>query len=324
MALSITSHQFDEYILWEVKRAPHTQKNWQGIFAVIEDYFEDKEWSRSNVRSFCQSLIEGGKKYSTVNNYIKFLKHIDACQKTSEMAGFKRFSEDTPHKEYLTVEEAKKIIECQKLGLKGSTDLYQIQTVLFRFLLGTGCRIMEALSLTYNDVFTDHVVFRLTKTHTARHVYISPDIYKALLTIRRSGEYVFMWNGKRLIQQVCHRELRDRAKICGINKKIGCHTLRHTFVTLMGERDANVLKVGAMTGQTPNTIMKYYHSSLHHQKQVASLNPLESGQVTAQDVIDRLKSVVSDYAGSEVRIEVVDNQEGMTLRVSKTQAPTCP
>lgn len=321
MALNIDHEKYKKYLIKTRKCRESYAEGCRGELDNIISYFRDRDLSQQTVDDFCEWRLSQGNKKSTVNVYIKHLRNIDKMLGLNRLTNYIGFRIDEPHKEVLTAQEADVIVNCDKLTPRGTTEDHHIMTTLIRLLLVTGCRIGEALELRHEDVRPDCVIFQYTKTHKSRQVYISPEMARQMKSLPRYSSYVFARSTGRILPQKVHAEIRRRAHVCGIDKVVGCHTMRHTFVSLMGERDANILKVGAMTGQTPNTIQRYYHSSLHHQKQVSVLNPLEASHVTPHDVIERLKSIISEYSESRVKIEVVENERGLTIEVQKQIYP---
>ena len=134
---------------------------------------------------------------------------------------------------------------------------YYYETVLYKFLLATGCRINEALALSWSDIDLDNSVVHITKTLNYKQEVNSPkskasyrdiDIDQQTITMlkryRRKqtqeawklgrsetvvfSDFVHEYPNNRTLQT----RLRTHFKRAGVNN-IGFHGFRHTHASLL-------------------------------------------------------------------------------------------
>lgn len=147
---------------------------------------------------------------------------------------------------------------------------------LFIFLLNTGMRRGEGLSITWDDVDFDNMTLMVNKSmttiinrsdaaETTRSQAISTTktesgtrtipINKACLAILkrqpRNNDFIFCSKvGTPLIERNVHRAFHDLLKKSGIKESSGLtiHSLRHTFATRLLEKNANIKTVSELLG----------------------------------------------------------------------------
>ena len=134
---------------------------------------------------------------------------------------------------------------------------YYYETVLYKFLLATGCRINEALALSWSDIDLDNSVVHITKTLNYKQEVNSPkskasyrdiDIDQQTITMLKRyqrkqtqeawklgrtetvvfSDFVHEYPNNRTLQT----RLRTHFKRAGVNN-IGFHGFRHTHASLL-------------------------------------------------------------------------------------------
>ncbi len=157
----------------------------------------------------------------------------------------------------LTLDEVDRIEDAIDLSLpQGQRD-----RAIIEMLYSCGLRVSELCGLQLSDLYLDEGFIRVTgKGSKQRLVPISPRAIKELnlwfasrchIDIRRGEEdYVFVsqQRGKHLSRITVFHNLRDYARLAGIDKTISPHTLRHTFATHLLEGGANLRAIQAMLG----------------------------------------------------------------------------
>ncbi len=143
---------------------------------------------------------------------------------------------------------------------------------IFIFLIGTGCRVGEALALTWDDidfnydfisinktaaeVYGDSVIHKKTKTASGRRkLPISPTIKDILERIKKEDDknknklrLVFTSCDYKIIKaSLLRSKIKEYCEFAGVSR-INIHALRHTFATRAIEQDINVKVLSEILG----------------------------------------------------------------------------
>lgn len=135
------------------------------------------------------------------------------------------------------------------------------------FIAFTGCRFNEATSLTIDkfDLTLGRAIFTETKNKRSREVFISEPLISRLKTLtceRSKAEFVFLsTTGKQIIPQAFERELKIRAKLAGIMKRVYPHLFRHSFATQLLMSGVDITVVASILGHVDiqTTYGNYVH-----------------------------------------------------------------
>ncbi len=182
----------------------------------------------------------------------------------------------------LSQEEVKRLIE--------AAPNLQYRTLLM-LLYGTGLRRAEASLLKVSDIDSERRVIhvRQGKGSRDRDVPLTAKLLEALRQYwrwKKPKVYLFpSTSGHRGVQQpisgetvwyACHRA----AVKAGISKRIGPHTLRHSFATHLLEAGADLRTIQVLLGhQKLKDTIVYPHLSQRHLH--AAVNPLEQIEIRA-------------------------------------------
>ena len=159
-------------------------------------------------------------------------------------------------------------------------------------LYGTGMRRTEARLLKVEDIDKERMIIRIrnAKRSRDRDVPLTPKLHKALRQYYQSKKppvYLFptTWGhlgeeqpiSDKTIWNVC----RMAAKRAGITKKIGPHSLRHSYATHLVEAGTDLRTIQVLLGHArlEHTLI-YLHLSRRHLQ--AAVNPLE--QLDLQEI----------------------------------------
>ena len=117
----------------------------------------------------------------------------------------------------------------------------------------TGLWSSEVVSLKLTDIDSDRMVIRVEqgKGKKDRYVILSPNLLKLLRdwwrVARQKGwmsagqPWLFPgYRGKHTSARQLHRIVRLAAGRAGITKRVGVHTLRHSFATHLLEQDVDI------------------------------------------------------------------------------------
>lgn len=141
--------------------------------------------------------------------------------------------------------------------------------------LRTGLRISELVALTWENIDLPrrvlHVrqalvlgVLGLPKSNKERHVALSQDAVDALLALGPGTGWVFpRLDGRSVDDNVARRVLYKTCNAAGL-RRIGWHTLRHTFASQLVGMNAPLRNVQEMLGHASlEMTMRYSHVSAH-------------------------------------------------------------
>lgn len=152
---------FEKYIATKSRLKKTTRRNYRYLYdAYIKEPFGDRKISDirySDVKLFYTGLLESGKTLSVVKNINVFFCPVfdmavkdDHIRKNPAQGVFIEVKRETDscenRREALTIEQQERFIDYVR-----NHSRYSHWLTLFTFLLGTGCRIGEALGLTWND-----------------------------------------------------------------------------------------------------------------------------------------------------------------------------
>ena len=174
----------------------------------------------------------------------------------------------------LTIEEIDKIISTIKLGSK--TGLRNIAIV--ELLYSCGLRVSELINLKISDLFFKESLIKVTgKGNKERFVPISKQsqIYinnyvqdvRSYQKIKKGFEDTLFLNerGTILSRVMIFLILKKLKDVSNINKKIGPHTLRHSFATHLIENGADLITIQKMMGhESITTTERYLHVNKKH------------------------------------------------------------
>lgn len=174
----------------------------------------------------------------------------------------------------LTVEEIDIIISNVKLNSK--TGLRNI--AIIELLYSCGLRVSELIHLKVSDLFFKDSLIKVTgKGNKERFVPISDQSQKYIKNyineirifskIKKGSEDTLFLNerGSGLSRVMIFIILKELKSLSKINKKIGPHTLRHSFATHLIENGADLITIQKMLGhESITTTERYLHVSKKH------------------------------------------------------------
>lgn len=220
------------------------------------------------IEQYKAQLLKKGSTPKTINNRLNILsKCVRTAYEWLELKGepprIKRLKCPPPKTDYLSLDE------CGLLLSQADGVLRDMLLVALR----TGMRRGEIIGLQWTSVDwqTQSITVRHSlceytqelsapKSNRERHIPMDADVYAALFNRRRNTGYVFLdednqrFTGKRLV----HR-LHELCQKVGL-RKIGWHTLRHTFASRLAMNGAPLNAVQALLGHSSiTTTMRYAH-----------------------------------------------------------------
>ena len=125
----------------------------------------------------------------------------------------------------------------------------------------TGLRASEVISLKLTDIDSDRMVIRVEqgKGKKDRYVMLSPNLLELLRewwrAARKKGwmypgqPWLFPgYRGQHMSARQLHRLVRMAAARAGITKRVGVHTLRHSFATHLLEQKTDIRVIQVLLG----------------------------------------------------------------------------
>lgn len=176
--------------------------------------------------------------------------------------------------EYLSEEEVKRFIEAVASDKKDRKLNKARMLALINFMLQTGARIGEALSINTSDIDRQNMEIKMIgkgkKTRTLflrRATLYWIDNY--LKKRKDNNEFLFAaQSGKsRWTQTDFGRCFRRYIKQLGINKRIVSHTMRHTCATQLASKGVPFNKIQRILGhERLETTVKYYIGAIEDKR----------------------------------------------------------
>jgi site-specific recombinase XerD len=139
------------------------------------------------------------------------------------------------------------------------TSVYKREHLIIKLFLDTGIRISELLTLKKTDIDFDRRTIKVFGKGAKERIVIFSEELKPELK-----EYVDGFKSEQLVFDLCpatvEHNIKDIARIVGINKKVTPHKLRHSFATLSLQRGMNIVQVQMLLGHSSlNTTQIYTH-----------------------------------------------------------------
>lgn len=257
----------DVYVKTNNKKSEAVNK--ESILRVhLVPFFGKKLLSEINgldVESFKAKEIKAGLSNKSINN---FLIVLSRCLKVAVEWGVIK---DAPKIKLLKVQAQKfdhlSEDECKRL-LSSCDDFLRDMVVV---ALKTGLRFGELVALELKDV--DIVnrqltvkqslyrgVIGSTKTNRIRFIPLLDDVSDILqLRANKNGHIFTRDDGKYLSHAMCINWLRQACQKAGL-RRIGWHTLRHTFASQLAQRGISVIIIQSLLGHSDiKTTMRYSH-----------------------------------------------------------------
>lgn len=232
------------------------------------------ELELKDFENFILKMKDGGASNSRIANVISavkwlisYLQENNMIQKKLDLEKIKKPKIDRREVEYLTDQEIAAFICAIEKDYSKGPDIRKTRFLaLAYFLLQTGARIGEALSINTEDIDRINMEVRIVgkgkKPRTLFLVQKTVDVLDQYL-LSRNDEHEALFvalNGKsRWKQTDVGRSFRRYKNLSGIKKKFTIHTLRHTFATKHLLSGTPINTVQFFLGHSNlETTMKYY------------------------------------------------------------------
>jgi site-specific recombinase XerD len=210
--------------------------------------------TEEDLRRFVLDMIDHGATPQTLNVTISGLKFFFDITLGRPEAVAKLQPVKYPRKlpTVLSREEAKRLIAASP-NIK--------HQVALSVAYGAGLRVSEVVALRVTDIDSERMLLRVAegKGGKMRFVMLSPVLLARLRTwwcvARRQGKMLdggWLFPGLNPVEPLCSRQLnravRAAAAAAGITKRVGMHTLRHSFATHLLERKVDIRTIQVLLG----------------------------------------------------------------------------
>jgi integrase/recombinase XerD len=289
------------------------------------------DYTTSSVEQFLYAKKGDGLKNTTLNTYITELQRIRDYRLSRGLGedflqDIHYFEEERSPVDILTEDELKRFLATDipyYNNHRGGTlsNLNYIYKTFYRFLIETGCRFSEASTLTWDKVDNKSVIFTETKNKSFRKVPITDNLYKQLIGLGTTTGLVFLSSrNTRIIPQSIYNDLRARAKLAGINKRIYMHLFRHTFITHLIVAGVDISTVALLAGHKKlDTTNWYTHLNTEHLEKSIRRLPIIREQTAPQEVSHTIVEVIKGFkleADRRFRYRLVEGSKGLTFTLS--------
>jgi len=150
---------------------------------------------------------------------------------------------------------------------------------VIELLFTTGARVSEIANLTLNSINLESGIIniygkgdkeRIIQICNKDSITILQQYYNLhKLYIEREGYFLINRLNKKLSDQSIRNMVREVAKTAGINRNITPHVFRHSFATLLLEKDVDIKYIQAMLGHSSiSTTQIYTHVNKEKQRQI--------------------------------------------------------
>jgi integrase/recombinase XerD len=153
---------------------------------------------------------------------------------------------------------------------------------IFGVAYGAGLRVGEVANLLVSDIDSKRMLIRVSqgKGKKDRNAMLSPRLQQLLREwwlIARPTTWLFPGRDpvQPMSQRQIYRAVRETAEAIGIEKRVGVHTLRHSFATHLLEQGVDIRVIQVLLGHTKlDTTARYAHVASRVLRDVTS--PLDN------------------------------------------------
>ena len=133
----------------------------------------------------------------------------------------------------------------------------------FATAYGAGLRVSEVVALKVGDIDSERMLLRVErgKGRRDRHAMLSPQLLELLRLWWREGKrrgvmfpHGWLFPGRSYTDPISsrqlHRVVQEAAEVAGIRKRVGPHTLRHSFATHLLEAGTDIRYIQGLLGHS--------------------------------------------------------------------------
>lgn len=246
-------------ILWDDGSHKYNVKSFLGEIDEILKGVRFSGFDQEMLDSVIGSLRERGNSNATINRKMAALSKL--LRKAHKMGDIYNLPEFVRQKEragrirFLEYEEEKRLFSAVKARCEES---YRLSI----FLVDTGCRLGEAIGITWNDIQESRATFWFTKSNRSRTVPLTKRARKSTEIPHERLKGPFS-----MLNQVRFRQIWNDAKLeigLGTDDQVVPHILRHTCASRLVRGGIDIRRVQMWLGhQTLQMTMRYAHLATH-------------------------------------------------------------
>lgn len=207
-----------------------------------------------DLRGFQVEQHESGVRAGTINGAVSALRFLYTVTLRRRDLARGLVATRRPHtvREVLSVEEAARLLEAAP-GIKYKAALGVAH--------GAGLRVSEVAHLKVDDIDSARMLIRVEhgKGGRDRNAMLSPQLLELLRLWWREGKrrgvmfpHGWLFPGRSYTDPVStrqlHRAVQEAAEVAGIKRRVGPHTLRHSFATHLLEQDVDIRVIQVLLG----------------------------------------------------------------------------
>ncbi|GEM_PF-2216298 len=297
----------------------------------LSKYLAEKAFTQETCRDYIIHLKELKYKPSTISNarysIAKFNTFLEYQYKD-----YSNFTDTLPvikvreqPIETLTPEEISAIIHCKRnyrhAGLQEFWD-----TVL-SLIARTGRRVEEISKIKVQDLDTSRnaLLLRDPKNGQPSWIPIPRDLSERLQTLsekKQPEDDIFINRftfGKAVSTTSIRNELKERARLVGIKKRVHPHMFRHSYPAELLRMGVPLPQVQRLMGhKRVASTLKYVHLVLNDLQDASRLHPLNQAELTPEDIVNALEKDMRKYSLSSrynIDLEVIRKSKRFTFTV---------
>ena len=301
----------DKFFSWCVtkrnlvsKSLHHTRIRYDYLFR----WLNDEPLTAEKAEGFVLHLREKNLRNSSINSYIRVLNLIDIYERDNNQdlqllknISYMKKEQTTPT--FLSIDEVESLIavriDLSKNPYANSgIDIDRVYRNAIWFLAGTGCRFDEMASTQVKNlqlgISSGYVKFpkEIVKTKQERIVPLPPLLVAELKDFckgKKPNDYMLTTaTGNKLIEQTFSPQLRKRAEIAGINKRVHAHMFRHSYIRELRRCGTDVQTVAKLVGHEDLNTTLYYDKFDYEELQKGAENhPLFSRSIPKEEKLER-------------------------------------
>jgi site-specific recombinase XerD len=309
--MTINEKDFLSFITIKQNLSEQSVRHCRIRIGVLNKWFAEKELTKENVEVFFLELKEKGLKNNTLNTYYFVFRQLkeyalDRNLPATFLDGFKSFKKTKADIIIFTTEEIEKIFNTEltygkQYGKDCSFLDFRYRT-LTMFLAYTGCRYGEAASLQVKrlDLSAGRATFIETKTNENRTVFFAEPLLsnlKILIEDRSPNDYVFRNTKENPVHvQDYSEDLKKRATVAGVTKRVFPHNFRHSYITHLLEAGVPITEVASLVGHKDiqTTYSTYMHLADKTLQRAAMRHPSVRKNVAPVETIKAIKEMMEN------------------------------